>query len=228
VTFAISRPDFKDGIPENDMCRTKSLRRPAPKLAPFTVAPVDSKERPTIVQRARRSAALSVALFLSAHIHAATIDTATAPGAPPVVTRAPTGAVHLAQAPSEKSSIPEKILPKLDAPIVRALKRSRGELPNDKAMVLDPDIPVRDGDRVLVDIDATVSDALLKGIALAGGQLAPSPDAARVVRVMIPLSQVEALAGRADVNFVSPATLSHESTLYVAPAAPAGAAAGKP
>jgi len=201
------------------MCPTKSLRRPVPNLALSTVAPVDSKDCPTIARRICRPTALVVALFLCAHVHASSIAATVTPSGPRAAS--PAHVTHVAQVAPEKSAIPEKVLSKLDPAIVRALKKSRGELPSEKAAVLDPDIPIRDGPRVLVDIDATVSDELLREIDLAGGQLAPSPDAARVVRVMIPLADVPKLADRADVTFVSPTRLSIDRTLYAAPPAPA-------
>jgi hypothetical protein len=94
---------------------------------------------------------------------------------------------------------------KLDAQILLALKQSRGQPPFDKATALQPDIPVKDGASVLVDVEATVSADLVTHITLIGGQVAPSPDSAHVIRAMIPLAQLEALAGRADVKFISTA-----------------------
>ena len=100
---------------------------------------------------------------------------------------------------------------KLDAQLVLALQQARGEPPFDKPTSLQPDIPIRDGTRVLVDLEATVSEDLLKHLALIGGKVARSPDASRIVRVMLPLTQVEALEGRADIKAISPATLSMAS-----------------
>ena len=94
---------------------------------------------------------------------------------------------------------------KLDVALVTALKRSRGELPPLKAGQLDPDIPVSDGPRVLVDVSASITDELLTHIAGIGGRLAPSPEAQKTVRAMVPLAELEALAGRADVIAIAPA-----------------------
>jgi hypothetical protein len=99
----------------------------------------------------------------------------------------------------------EDISKKLDDQIVLALKQSRGQPPFDKPTALQPDIPVKDGASVLVDVEATVSTELATHVTLIGGKVAPSPDAAHIIRAMIPLSQLEALAGRADVRFISTA-----------------------
>jgi len=108
-------------------------------------------------------------------------------------------------------SLPASTLKKLDPQIVLALKQSRAEPPFDKPTSLQPDIPMRDGDRVLVDLDVTVSQGLLNQIALIGGKVASSPDSTHIIRAMIPLAQVEALAGRADVKSISPAIVTVKS-----------------
>lgn len=111
---------------------------------------------------------------------------------------------------------------KLDAPLVTALKRSRGELPPIKSGQLDPDIPVSDGTRVLVDVSATATDDLRRHITGIGGRLAPSPEPQRIVRAMVPLAELEALARRADVISIVPAQLSVVRRLETDPNAPGG------
>ena len=108
-------------------------------------------------------------------------------------------------------SLPPSTLKKLGPQIVLALKQSRGEPPFDKPTSLRPDIPMRDGDRVLVDLEVTVSEGLMNQIALLGGKVASSPDPTHIIRAMIPLTQVEALAGRADVKSISPAIVTVKS-----------------
>lgn len=110
-------------------------------------------------------------------------------------------------------SLPTSTLKKLDPQIVLALKQSRGEPPFDKPTSLQPNIPMRDGDRVLVDLNATVSEGLLNQIALIGGKVASSPDPSHIIRAMIPLTQVEALAGRADVKSISPAVVTVKNVI---------------
>ena len=97
---------------------------------------------------------------------------------------------------------------KLDAQIVLALKQSRGQPPFDKPTSLQPNIPIKNGASVLVDVKATVSADLVTHITLIGGKVAESPDAAHIIRAMIPLSQLEALSWRADVKSIYPAKLS--------------------
>ena len=114
-------------------------------------------------------------------------------------------------------SLPASTLKKLHPQIVLALKQRRGEPPFDKPTSLQPDIPMRDGDRVLVDLDVTASEELLNQIVLIGGKVANSPDPTHIIRAMIPLAQVEALAGRADVRSISPAIVTVNNVIIAAP-----------
>jgi len=102
---------------------------------------------------------------------------------------------------------------KLDGQIVLALKKSRGQPPFDKPTSLEPDIPIKDGDRVLVDIDASVSKGLLDRVALSGGGVVNGSPTATTFRAMVPLSQLEALASRGDVKSIVPAKLSVTSQI---------------
>jgi hypothetical protein len=102
---------------------------------------------------------------------------------------------------------------KLDSQIVLALKKSRAQPPFDKPTSLEPDIPIRDGDRVLVDIDASVSKGLLDQVALSGGVVVKGSPTATTFRAMVPLSQLEALASRGDVKSIAPAKLSVTSQI---------------
>ena len=117
---------------------------------------------------------------------------------------------------------------KLDAQIVLALKQSRGEPPFDKPGAAQPDIPIKDGSRVLVDLNAAVSDDLLRQVEALGGRLAPSPDPAHVVRAMIPLGEIEALANRAEITFIAPARLYHVSGVSADPGPQGGNPDTKP
>jgi hypothetical protein len=101
--------------------------------------------------------------------------------------------------------VPASTLKKLDTQLVLALKKSRGESPFDKPTSLEPNIPVKHNGRVLVDMQATVSTALLNQIVLVGGWVDNSSATATTLRAWVPFSQLEALAGRADVKFISPA-----------------------
>lgn len=94
---------------------------------------------------------------------------------------------------------------KMDSQLVAALKQSRGEWPSGAPKA---DLAVQADGRVLVDLDATVSPALLAYIKHSGGHIVNSFEAARRVRATIPLAQLEALAARDDVKFISPAILA--------------------
>jgi hypothetical protein len=106
---------------------------------------------------------------------------------------------------SDEKSLPAATLKKLDGQIVLALKKSRGEPPFDKPTSLEPDIPVKHAGRVLVDMEASVSRQLLDQIAFVGGQVINGSETATSLRAMVPLSQLETLASRADVKSISPA-----------------------
>jgi hypothetical protein len=102
---------------------------------------------------------------------------------------------------------------KLDGQIILALKKSRGEPPFDKTTSLEPGIPIKDGDRVLVDIEGSVSRALVDQVALTGGTFPNGSANTTTLRAMVPLSQLEALAARSDVNSIAPAKLSVTSKI---------------
>ena len=97
---------------------------------------------------------------------------------------------------------------KLDGQLLLALRKSRGEPPFDKPTTLEPDIPIKDGDRVLVDIEGSISEPLLNQVTLGGGALPDSSPSSTMLRAMVPLSQLEALATRSDVKSIAPAKLS--------------------
>jgi hypothetical protein len=118
---------------------------------------------------------------------------------------------NLAEPAIGQESTSSSGLKKIDSQILLALKQAQGETSNDNVTKFQPDIPVIDGARVGIDLNAAVSEGLLKHIALIGGQVievveeAGSPSGpAHIVRAMIPLTQMEALAGRADIKSLSP------------------------
>jgi hypothetical protein len=97
---------------------------------------------------------------------------------------------------------------KLDDQLLLALRKARGEPPFDKPTSLEPAIPITDGDRVLVDIEGSVSKDLVDQIILMGGALPDSPASNTLLRAMIPLSKLEPLALRSDVKSIAPAKVS--------------------
>lgn len=101
---------------------------------------------------------------------------------------------------------------KLDSHIVMALKKSRGEPPFDKPTALDPDLVIEADGRVLVDLNATVSRKLLEHIGKNGGRIINSFEASRAIRALVPLARMEALASRADIQFISPAAQATTNT----------------
>jgi len=114
--------------------------------------------------------------------------------------------------------LPAAILKKLDPQIVLALKKSRGQPPFDKPTTLEPDIPVKDDTgRVLVDVEASISTQLSNQVSVLGGQVIKSSETATTFRAMVPLLQLETLAGRADVKFISPARLTITSGVKPSP-----------
>jgi hypothetical protein len=97
---------------------------------------------------------------------------------------------------------------KLDGQLLLALRKLRGEPPFDKPTSLEPDIPISQGDRVLVDIEGTISKALQDQVTLSGGAFPDNAVTSTMLRALVPLSQLEMLASRPDVKSISPAKLS--------------------
>jgi hypothetical protein len=104
--------------------------------------------------------------------------------------------------------VPPAAKAKLDGQLLLALRKSRREPPFDKPTSLEPAIPIKDGDRVLVDIQGSVSKALLDQVTLSGGTLPDNSGSTTMLRAMVPLSQLETLASRPDVQSISPAKVS--------------------
>ena len=97
---------------------------------------------------------------------------------------------------------------KLDGQLLLALRKNRGEPPFDKPTTLQPEIPIKDAGRVLVDIEGSISKALRDQVILGGGALPDSSASSTVLRAMVLLSQLESLAMRSDVKSISPTKLS--------------------
>jgi hypothetical protein len=96
---------------------------------------------------------------------------------------------------------------KVNPHITEAIRQFREDAPGHSRMP-SAAIPVRSGDKILVDLTCTVSDALRSQVTKMGGELYDSPDPAHIIRVMMPLKQMEALASRSDVVSIVPAQLS--------------------
>jgi membrane protein implicated in regulation of membrane protease activity len=105
---------------------------------------------------------------------------------------------------SDKKSVPASILSKLDDQLVLVVKKSRGEAPFDTATTLQPDV-FSFGGRVLVEIEGSFSRALSDQIASLGGQVVIGWGTTTTFRAWVPFAQLETLAGRADIRFISAA-----------------------
>jgi Subtilase family len=92
---------------------------------------------------------------------------------------------------------------KIDSNILAAIKASRGEPIALNAPAVQPDVKIDPDGRLLVDIDANVTDQLLKQIEEAGGEVVNSFEQYNAIRARIPLAQAEGLAGSEDVKFIN-------------------------
>jgi uncharacterized repeat protein (TIGR01451 family) len=91
---------------------------------------------------------------------------------------------------------------KMDSQLIYAMKQAGGQAIAPGLPLLELTVhPDADG-KVLVDLTAQVSPALLKAITQMGGTVKSSFEKYNAIRALIPLSQAEALAARADVKFV--------------------------
>jgi uncharacterized repeat protein (TIGR01451 family) len=94
---------------------------------------------------------------------------------------------------------------KLDSQLVYAIRLSRNELSGFGITHLQPNVNVAPDGRVLVDVDATVTPALLSQMTQAGGEVLDSVPQFHSIRARLPLLQMEAIAAAAGVKFIQPA-----------------------
>ena len=106
---------------------------------------------------------------------------------------------------------------KLDPQIALALKQSRGELPTAGPGAVMPNIPIRDATRMLVDVSVPVTQNVLDHFKAIGAQVSASSVLRHTVRAMVPITEIDGLAAREDVQAITPATLSDSSTINAAP-----------
>ncbi len=107
-------------------------------------------------------------------------------------------------AAGNEKSVPASILNKLDSHLALLVQQSRAESLLDKSTAVAPDVYKFEG-RVLVQIEGSISRELSDQIASFGGQLVTSWGTATTFRAWVPFARVEALAGRADIKFISAA-----------------------
>jgi hypothetical protein len=110
----------------------------------------------------------------------------------------------------DKKPVPASPLEKLDEQLVLVVKKSRGEAPFDRSPTVQPDVYKFRG-RVLVQIEGSISKELSDHIASLGGQVVTSWGTVTTFRAWVPFAQVETLASRPDIKFMSPArpTITH-------------------
>ena len=91
---------------------------------------------------------------------------------------------------------------KMDSQLVHALKKNRGEPFAPGAPNVRVDVKIETDGRVLVDIDATVTPELLALIQQGGGKVINSFEQFRAIRALVTLTQLETLAGSANVSYI--------------------------
>ena len=148
---------------------------------------------------------------------AAAPNAAPAQASPPL----PPAPVPAVQAEPPPAPVPAVATKKLAAPLLQALELSQRPRADGQPAAALPGIPIQHGGRVLVDLEADVSQDLLDEIARVGGLTAPHPAPGQQLRVFIPLAQLQTLAARADVTAIAVATVSSSGGMKAAPAAPA-------
>jgi hypothetical protein len=118
---------------------------------------------------------------------------------------------QIAAMEQEKSSR-SAIHRKLDSHFVYQLKAGRGEFSMPGNANWRPQLKFEADGRVLVDIDAAVSDDLLQKIRSAGGMVIRSVPRFHSVRASLPLASLESLAALTNVAFIKRAALARTFT----------------
>jgi len=95
---------------------------------------------------------------------------------------------------------------KMDSQLVFATRQMRDGVANRLTPRLRTGVKFEVDGRTMVDIDATVSDKLLAAIEAAGGEVINAVSEENAVRAYLPVQSAEAIAARADVSFVRPAS----------------------
>jgi uncharacterized repeat protein (TIGR01451 family) len=114
----------------------------------------------------------------------------------------------LEQEKSSRSSLHRK----LDSQFVYKLKQNRNQIIAPGLTQLQPDIKIAADGRILVDIDANVTEALLKQIKQSGGTVISSFPQFHAIRALVALDQLENLAGLVDVKFIGRARRAQTNT----------------
>ncbi len=101
---------------------------------------------------------------------------------------------------------------KMDSQLIYAARKLASGVASAAAPAMEVDAKITADGRVLVDITATVNDDLLGVIRRVGGQVINSFARYDAIRALVPVAQVEGLAGRDDVRFVARAYEATTST----------------
>ena len=101
---------------------------------------------------------------------------------------------------------------KLDSQFVFKLKLNRNQIIAPGVTQLQPDIKFAPDGRILVDIEANVTEGLLAQIKQSGGTVINSFPQFHAIRALVALDQLETLAGLADVKFIGRARRAQTNT----------------
>ena len=120
----------------------------------------------------------------------------------------PSALAQIAALMAEKASRTEA-QQKIDSQLVYAIKMGRGESIAAGVQTLATDLPyapgrVTDEPRVVIDVTAAVTDALLQQVEALGAQVVAATVGQRSARLSVTMSQIEPIASLADVIFVQP------------------------
>src|SRR5665213_799729 len=102
---------------------------------------------------------------------------------------------------------------KIDSQLLYADKMRRGEPIAKGVPVQRVDLDKDDQGRILVDIKADVTDALLQYIKTLGGNVVNDFPQYQAIRAGVPLANIEDLAARSEVKFVEPAVRAMNNTV---------------
>src|SRR5215475_1087554 len=93
---------------------------------------------------------------------------------------------------------------KMDSQLIYEIKMWRGESIADGVPTLETDLTYNDEGKVILDLKATVSDALLNQLSAYGANIVNSVPGQNSVRIQVDVDQIEAIAALPDVTFIQP------------------------
>ena len=114
-----------------------------------------------------------------------------------------TAAPARAQTPADEKESRTPAQRKIDSQLLYALYERRGE--SRRRGTPKSDVEVDERGRVLVDVRARVTRALLARVRRMGGDIVSSDASYHTILTRFPLERLETLAARSDVRFIMPA-----------------------